>query len=464
MKTKTIGLATAALFIQFFFSGLAGQVWSLDDCLRYACEQHESVKIAALGVEEQRASKRRQELSLYPQLSLISSGGIQFGKSIDPTTNTFNDHRTGFGGLEVQFSWVLFRGGRGRNAIKKGALLLQSARAQKAQAVWELKMHVLRSYLNILVGEEQRIYSKANLDVSEQQLRQLEELVNNGVRPEGDKLELLNQLTENRQRVIEAEQTLALAKQQLKFWLGLSPEKAIEIDESGIDNTAALDSELISRPSLESHPSQEMAALQVMVAESEVAVSKGLRFPTVALVGGLFTNYSSAAHEVNNFDTKMVRQQVTIMGNQMTMEAPLTIPHYRTPSLASQFWKNFGQQIGIRVTVPILQNGNTKWSQEKAEINLQNRKLASKQNRRQLQKELAQLTIGTRTAKSIYDLARQRLSVAQRAFQKIQDEYHLGITTAMDLVITGNQLLRAQRNYIEAKYTFLFKLKTLELY
>lgn len=92
-----------------------GKYWSLEECITYATAHNVSVqqadvqaRISALQLEQSKAAK-------IPTVSFSTNAGGQFGRSIDPTSNTFINSQIGYQSYGLQTGITLFNWFRTQN-------------------------------------------------------------------------------------------------------------------------------------------------------------------------------------------------------------------------------------------------------------------------------------------------------------------------------------------------------------
>ena len=129
MKKKLI-ITVAALFCSGFL--FAQEVMTLKECMHYAVENSSRVKIQQMEVDDARVARRDAILNMFtPQVSAGTYAYSNFGRSVDPETNTyvstasFNNVYTVGGGI------TLFNGFASVNnaKISKTALKMEIGRA-----------------------------------------------------------------------------------------------------------------------------------------------------------------------------------------------------------------------------------------------------------------------------------------------------------------------------------------------
>ncbi len=101
---------------------LAQQAWTLDQCVRHAEEKNLSVRNAALDAEIADQGKRQAMFDLLPNLNAYASHGYNWGKAIDPFTNTFATDRVRTNNFYLSSQVSLFEGLRKQNVLGKAKL------------------------------------------------------------------------------------------------------------------------------------------------------------------------------------------------------------------------------------------------------------------------------------------------------------------------------------------------------
>src|SRR6476661_1490802 len=85
MRIKLLALVMFALPLSI----LAQEKWDLRRCVEYAMQNNVSVKRADIQARMAGLAAEQAKLNKYPSLNFNSGLGMQFGRSIDPTTNQF---------------------------------------------------------------------------------------------------------------------------------------------------------------------------------------------------------------------------------------------------------------------------------------------------------------------------------------------------------------------------------------
>jgi outer membrane protein len=125
---------------------------------------------------------------------------------------------------------------------------------------------------------------------------------------------------------------------------------------------------------------------------------------------------------------------------------------------------NFGQGIGIGLSVPIYQNGRTRLSVERARLGILNAQLNSNQARQTLKNDIQTSIANARSAKLQLAAAQKSVEANRIAFSNSEKRYALGSINSLDFTTAKTNLAIAENDLIVARYDYLFRLKILDFY
>ena len=122
------------LFLVFLF--LINNVYSQSDryieldlvqCLEIALENNLQLKRSEINQEIQKLGYSQSIFQQTPSLNVFSNYGNNWGRSVDPTTNTFIANSSNFSGVGVSSNMNIFSGFSVRNSIKRSKTLLEKS-------------------------------------------------------------------------------------------------------------------------------------------------------------------------------------------------------------------------------------------------------------------------------------------------------------------------------------------------
>lgn len=451
-------------------SGLNAQErWSLQQCVDYATKNSISIKQAQNQVKNTALALKQNQSNRLPQINASVGGNIQFGRTIDPTTNSFNSQSITSNSLSLSAGVPVYRGGQIQNSIRQSQIDMEAIKYDAAYATNTLALNVAVNYLNVLLAEEQLSIARTQLDQSRLQLNQIEKLIEAGSRPRNERLDALSQVALNEQTVVDAENQVTLRYLALKQLMLVDPAQDFVIEHPEITipadaNPDAFVVEEIYNGALGTQP-QILAGLKRRESAAiGIDLARAGMLPSLSIFGNLNAYASSRAYNYG-IEKRTISQTAFFNGQPVTFEIESQIP----VQLGRQAWtdqlnQNFGQSLGIQLQVPIFNNNRNRISMDRARINVAGVELTNEQNKQQLKTDIQTAVANSRAARRSYLAAQAAENASRLAFESTQQRYEIGAGNQLDLNTARNNLSRAQMDLTRAKYQYIFNLKQVEFY
>lgn len=459
------------LLISTFFTsfGNAQEVWSLQRCIEYARDHSLNIKQADYNVTLAHVNARQARLERLPNLSASVTGGVQWGRTIDPTTNDFNNQRISFNSYGVNANALVYGGGRITNGIRQMDMQLKASEYDSDYAFNLTALNIANAYLQILQSEEQLENARKRHELSLKQLEQTEKLIEAGVIPENDRLDILAQVARDEQAIVQAENLVEFNYLNLKdqMFLDLSTEIKVEAPELVIPadaNPEAMNFLELYTQALGTQPQVKAEEYRLESAIIGESIAKASLYPTLAVFAGIDTRWSSAAKSVTGFQSDIQEQTIYIDNTPVTVGFPVDIPLLEKTSYRDQLDQNFGQNLGISLSLPIFNNGRSAASLQRAEISTQIADVRNEQVKQQLRTEVHTALANARAAHRAYEASLKSYEAAQRAFENAQKRFDLGSINTLEYTSARNALDMAENDLTVNRYDYLFRLKILDFY
>ena len=467
MKTYSL-----LFFLFFAASTQAQEVWSLERCIQHAKDNNITIKQALANVRTAMISEKQAKASRLPNLNANVNLGEQFGRTIDPTTNAFSTQATGYNSFSVNAGINLFSGGLINHSIKQAGWDLKTATAEAERTVNDLGLLIASAYLNILLSEEQLDNALKRVEQSQAQLNVTLKLIDAGTAPMADKYNILAQIARDEQLAVQAQNAVELGFLTLKQYLQLEPDFDLSIERPNAlipagANPDALTLTPVYQTALSTQPAINAADFRVKSAEESVYIAKSGYYPTISAFANLSSNYSTAFLDYFNgrlVGTDLVTTTLQINGQDVMIGQ--YVDKYEYPKLGyfDQLDKNFGQGIGLGLSIPIYQNGRTRLGVERARLGVLTAQMQQTQARQSLKNDIQTAIANARAARQQLDAAQKTFDATSIAFQNTEKRHELGAVNVLDLTTAKNNRDIAENDLVVAKYDYLFKLKILDFY
>lgn len=472
MKMKSLAIASILAFLLFANPVAAQESWSYQRCLEYALSHNLTLQQSVLQKRLQELTLKQNRLSQLPTINAGANAGYRFGRSIDPTTNTFVSQNLFNAGLNMNFSADLFGWFTKQNAIAASKYQVYAANYQLEKARNDIGVNVANAFLQILLANEQVKISKSQVDLSMTQLDNTKKLVAAGSVPESNQADLEAQLARDSSTLVTAENNAILAVLTMKALLNL--DFAVPFKTELPENIAAIplldlaetDPEMVFSAALANQPGYKADEAMVKAANRALASAKGALYPSLSLGAGAGTNYANTNYQQYGPPIPYVDTAgyVNVNGTLYPALRPGTFHMSKLTPFGEQFSNNFGQNIGITLSIPILNAWQLRGNVERAKIDQQDKLLTLDINRQKLRQDIYTAHADAVGALQTYQAAISTERASQKAYDFATKRFNVGLMNTVEYVTTQANLFRAQIDKVSALYDYIFKIKLLEFY
>ena len=412
------------------------KIWTLQESVDYALKYNISIKQSELDKQNQYQNVINAKGNFLPNINASASQNYNFGSAIDVTgSRVSSDFRSNSFGINS--SVVLFDGFANIFTLNQAKLNyeVQNATVQKMRN--DITLNIVNNYLQILFAKEQIKIAQFQVDISKSEVDRVANLVDVGVRPKGDLLNIKSTLANDEQSLIQAQNSLDIATLRLAQLLQLK-EGTIEIKEVEIKtaNAAILanSSTQIYEKAVISFPEIKAAELTIQSANKGIRISKANYLPTLSFNYGLNTTYQHRQGAIDIFP------------------------------FSQQMDNNLGHFFGFSLNVPIFNRFQFRTNVNRAEINFEKAQYNLESEQLRLRESIQNSYTDATLAAKTYEAAQVSVKAQAEAFNYEQERFKEGTTTPFDFNQIKNRLFLAQSQEIRAKYDFVFKTKVLEFY
>ncbi len=448
--------------------------WDLQQCVDYALKNNISVRQADVQARIYALTYEQNKLSQFPSVNFQNSGGYNFGRSIDPTSNSFTTQEILFVNHSLNVNLDLFNWFSKRNTVAASKFQAAAYIAGAEKARNDVALNVANAYLQILLNAEQINISDVQVKQSVEQLGIVKRQVEAGALPELNQAELEAQLANDSSNLITSRANYTLSVLQLKAVLNIPADQNFEVaippvDQIPVESLAELDPAAVYALAVKNMPQQKINDLNLQAAIKNVAAVKGQMYPSLTLFGNLDSRYSNAERLYATATTRAFAPigKVGVGGTDyiVTTQNEVTIP---TAYSKNTYWRqlntNFGQAIGLGLNIPIFNGGAARTNWRKAQLNVTNVELQKEQDAQTLKQDIYQSHTNAVAALQKFNASKKGAETAQKAYDFAKKRFDVGLLNTIDLITTQNNLFRAKINLVSAQYDYVFKMKLLEFY
>lgn len=452
----------------FLVGKIVGQQYDLGQCIEFAIDNSLQLRQANLNVRNSEISQQLAIESRFPSLNITSSLGGNFGRTIDPTTNTFVVSSLYTNGFSLNSGFVLYNGNRINNTIKQARIEADVARKERDQSLNDLSLAVAQAYLNLLLAFDNYEAAQVNLELTREQLDQTRKLVEAGALPLADLLEVESQLALNEQEIVTANNNIVLGRLELKQLMFMQPDETLEIVRPDLESeleVPIINPSEVFNAALQTQPQVTASELRIESALKEEEIAKSRWYPTISTFVQLNTNYSSIARTPSGFDiVQSPPTPVIIDGETSVIQFFQEVPTFDNQPYFDQLDRNLGVGVGIQVSLPLYNNGQTRLGVERARLGKYASDLELEQTKLQLKNDVERSVADANAAWQTLMASNKALRAAERVLQDAGNRLAAGVINSFEYTNAKTRYDNAVINQLLAKYEYIFRLKVIDFY
>ena len=404
------------------------------------------IRIQQAAVGDAQIDRRDAALKLFtPQITAQTYAYYNFGRSIDPQTNTYFNTTSFHNNYGVSAGYDLFDGFQAVNNWKISKTGMLIADSQEKQVEADICLAVMEAYYNV-------VYYKRLADVYEEQAataeqalakaRRQEELGQKGhadvIQMEADLADRSYELINTRNMYEQQRMTLA----DLMFW---PMDEELEIDTqmpgpAGHDAVSVtpdliggLPTESVVNFALEHNPGIKIAQWEQLNAKRQLSTAKWQVLPSIGLYAGWSTSY-------------------------YTYQGSTTSPFW------NQFRNNGGEYVEISLQIPIWNRLSKHSAIKRRQHALDKATAELDQKRRDVESEVRRAILDRDGSAAAYQQAQHKAEVQAEAYTLNLKKLEQGIISPLEFQTASNNYLKAQADEMNSLFKYLIKQAVVKYY
>ncbi len=444
----------------------AQRLWSLDECLDYALEHNLSLKQQGLVVKQNEVGLTESKMRRLPSLNAGATNSFNFGRSIDPFTNTYIQQTSANVRFSLSTGVTLFNGFQIHNSI-------QQSRQQYFASEFDLKvaqnnvgMSIANAFLQVLFAKELVQVNTEQVKATEVQLDRAQKFYEAGRVAESNVLEMKAQLANDNLSLVNARNQEKLARVTLFQLLMLSPDsndvKVPLIDtvpDAGVYSPGHL-------YAMYQEHSSELRAAEHNLEASNYAwkVAQGAYYPRLSIGADLGTVFSNQAKTPIYGEPLFYQSLYDENGSLLGYYPVSNVTGRELTPFGEQLNNNLGQTVGLSLNIPIFNNYSTKANVQRAEINYQSALLNKQITQNNLLRDITQAYTEYEAARARYEASKASYEAQSASFEYAKKRFAENLISPVEFRIFQNNLQSARSNMLQAQYELLFRFKIIDFY
>ena len=416
--------------------------WTLQECIDHAMANNITLKknqMQKLSVKEDVELSKAQ---LLPSLNASTSQNIIYRPFIASGQSTVAngyvqssiDKVYYSGSYSVSANWTVWNGNRNKNTIKYNELLAEQAEVDSMSTARSIEERIVQLYVQILYTNEAISVNEQSLASSKLNEQRGTTMVEVGKMSKADLAQLTAQRAQDEYNLVATKAQVKNYKYQLKQLLELTDATGFDIvipeysDALALEDIPELNTVYVQ--ALERRPEIKSALLAIESSEVNLDIAKAQKSPTVGVSGGVGTNTTSMS------DSGWGRQIKT----------------------------NLDFSVGATLSIPILDNRQTKTAINKAKLQRESNLLDLKDKQKTLFNTIETYWIDATTNQSKFKYAQVATRSQETSYELLSEQFRLGMKNIIELMTGKTNLVQARQNELESKYLTIYNIYMLKFF
>ncbi len=409
-------------------------LFSLDDCIKYALENSTTIGRANNEVVSQTSDLEQRKAERGPNLSLSANESWSSSSTYNSTSDDWNRDGNTNTSVALSSNLTLYNGAKIRNSILQGKINLSAAETDIKTQEELLSLDVLSAYISILQAKEQVKNYQSQLESTAKQMEEATIKREAGVMSPSDYFNIRSQYASDKASLVTAKSDLRITKVSLMQTMNMPVDNTFDVVDPDSETLIKLNEEYnpstVYDVALGIQPSVKTAQLDLESSELDIHLAKVNALPSLSLSGSLQSSYSNSL-SVNFSDQ---------LSNRVT------------------------PTIGLSLSIPIYQRKEVKNQVKQAVIARDNYEYNLIDIKNDLRKAIEQACTDAQTANSTYLSYQEQYLAEQESYKLAEEMFSQGMLSSVDFFTSKNNLSTAENNLTRAKYDLILQNEVIDYY
>lgn len=432
MKRTIIAISALALGIQLY----AAEPWTVDSCMQYAASHSHTVRQQQYALDNNRVAKTQTIGAFLPSVYGSVSGQMNFGRAIDPETNTYTNVSTLYNGYGLQASLDIFDGLQRYNELRMAKANVAMGRSAVQAEKDDVALKVYKAYMDLVYCQGTVEQTLKKRDESQALLHQTEVMAEVGQKSDADVAQMRATLAADEYELTHMQSQTTKAMLALKQLMNYPADSALTILQPTFEQELQpIDTPLqIAAYAATSNPRILKAQQGVEAARYSLRAARGALLPSLSLSGGVSTSF------YRNMDK----------GGHA--------------SFSQQFKNNAGEYIGLSLSIPIFNRLATSSTIRRRKIALDQARENLEYEQSELQRIIIEAASDVENSTKEVTKMQEQVEADSLAAHLTTRKYEEGLASSIDVKTAAVTLLQSRVKLLQSQLTMAYNKKLLAYY
>lgn len=414
----------------------ANEPWTVERCMQYAADHSHTVRQQKYSLDDSHAVKTQAIGAFLPSVEGAINGQTNFGRAIDPETNTYTDVSTLYNGYGLQASLTIFDGLQRYNELRMAKANEAMGRSGLAAEKDDVALKVYKAYMDLAycLGAVEETSKKR--EQSKNLLHQTKVMAEVGQKSDADVAQMRATLANDEYELTHMQTQTTKARLALKQLMNYPADSSLTIVRPTAftmqDNVESSD-KVFSYASF-INPRIAKARQAVDAARYNLSGARGALLPSLSLSGGISTSF------YRNLD------------------------HGGHASFSEQFKNNAGEYVALSLSIPIFNRLSTSSTIRRRKIALEQAKENLEYEQSELRRVIVEATADVEN--SIKEVEKMQVQVESDsiAAHLTTRKYEEGLASSIDVKTAAVTLLQSRVKLLQSQLTMAYNRRLLGYY
>ena len=439
--SKTTCLVTLFLMAATSLQAQDTVTMNLKECMRYAVDHSTKMRIQQADNRDAQIDRRNAILNAFtPEVSGNTYAYYNFGRSIDPETNTYSLTTSFHNGYSLSAGIVLFNGFQAVNNLKITKTAQQMGIAKEQQLEDQICLATMEAYCNVLYYSEMEKALQAQVATAQTALQLATRQEELGQKSHADVVQMQSDFAERQYQLTTCRNNLNNALITLKDVMFWPIDEPLKIDESLAQQlplaTQDFETQSLVEQAQQWLPSVALAEGTLRNARLALNTARWQLLPTVSLYGGWSSSY------------------FTYPGK----DGYVPTPYF------DQIKNNRGEYIQLSVSIPIYNRLSNHTNIAKRKNALDRAEADYEQTLQTVEAEVRRAIADRDGTADAMHQAEIRANLQQEAFALNGKRFEQGLISSIEYQTASNNYLNALAEQLNARLQYFIKNSVVNYY
>ena len=414
----------------------AQRMWTADQCMQYAVDHSRNVRAGRLTLADYEAERMRAAGGFLPSVGASVGGQVNFGRAIDPETNTYTTVSTLYNSYGLSASIPVFDGLQRYNDLHAARVSVLLGRQGVLAQQEQVAQQVLKQYVDAVYQTGALRLARQKREESMALLVQSRAMAEVGLRSEADTAQIRASYSSDDCEVTRQEGLLSNALLALKTLMNYPVDEPLQLDTAAVPTsplTVCRVGELYAQ-ACGWNPSVLMAGYSLKVARLGLRSARGAFFPSLSVGAGISTSYY---------------RQVGARG---------------TTGFGGQFRNNRGEHVYATLSIPVFNRLGLLANLRRQRNNVARAQETLGQRQDDLRVLIEQTTSDQRNSCKELQKTAARVEADSVASRLTRQKYEEGLASAIEVQTAAVTLLQSRAQLLQSRLQNYYLTRILNYY